>query len=169
MTASDRKSIQTGARKARSATGIAARLIPAAMTIIGRRGRQRRLAKPPAICPSPMAAEESPQVRAPSYTSRATMGPSTWIGPSIAKRKSDAPATITQSHVWLVNSRQPAPRSPRKPRRPPGSEVAGGEAAAEAAADSSPAKARPGAVATSEERPRKADGRSRHRNHALTR
>ena len=39
--------------------------------------------------------------------------------PRRSSRKTEAPATITQSHVWLVNSRQPRRRSARKPLRRP--------------------------------------------------
>ena len=43
------------------------------------------------------------------------MGPSTVSGASTVIRKTDEPATITQSHVWLTNSRQPRRRSVKNP------------------------------------------------------
>ncbi len=85
------------------------------------------------------------------------------MGPSIAKRNRETPATITHSQVWLVNSRHPAARSRKNPGLP--------VAVSPPATASSPARARPGpaAWAAGTRRPRNADGRSRRRNHALTR
>ena len=84
----------------------------------------------------------------------------------MANRKTDTPTTMTQSQVWLVNSRQPGDEVADEAGARAGARLLSSPAAA-----SSPASARPGLAGAGRRvrRPRNAAGRSRSRNQALTR
>ena len=73
-----------------------------------RRGLSQSIRRPPTTSPAASAPRMKPHAAAPPSSSRAMVGPSTYVAPLWAAFMNPNATTIVQSHVRELNSRQPS-------------------------------------------------------------